>query len=151
MADSLTSRWSVTSPRPRRCSRPAEWKRPDSSARRSQSSVGATRASSRLTSSESDMFEREEAALVAGAEEPITAEPTRADHAMAGDKNAEAVLRAECSGGPRRSRAPGESRELAVRDDVTARHVAQGLCERLSVGRQIAKIERDIGEVFVCP
>ena len=37
-ADSLTSRCSDTSPRPRRCRRPAEWKRPDSSARRSQSS-----------------------------------------------------------------------------------------------------------------
>ena len=67
---------------------------------------------------------------------------------MARDEDAEAVLRAERAGGACGAGASGERRELAVRDDVAARDVAERARERLSVRRQVFEVELDVGEVF---
>ena len=68
---------------------------------------------------------------------------------MARDEDAEAVPGAERPGSACGARAPGESGELAVRDDVAARDGAQRLRERLAVRRQVAEVELDVGEVVV--
>src|ERR1051325_7411410 len=137
------------SPRPRRWRRPAEWKSPESSASRSQSAVGATRASSRLTSSESDMLERQKAALVRRAEGAVPADTLRADDAVARDEDAEAVLRTERPCGAGGSGTAGERGELAVRDDVAARNRAQRTRELALERRQVVEIEIHVGEVDV--
>jgi hypothetical protein len=95
------------------------------------------------------MLEHEEAAFVFGAEGSVPAEPVRADDAMAGDEDAEAVLRAERAGGTCGAGPTGESRELAVRDDVASGNVAERLHESLPVRRQVAEIQLDVREVVL--
>ena len=101
-----------TSPRPSRCSRPAKWKSADSSASRSHSRSGAIAASSVRTSSENDTLELQEPPLVAGAERAVRAEPVRADDAVAGHDDPEAVRGADRADAPaarsggRRARRP---------------------------------------------
>ena len=67
---------------------PAEWKRPESSASRSQSDAGAIRASSRRRSSESDMLERQQPPLVRAAERAVPAEAVGGDDAVARNEDA---------------------------------------------------------------
>ena len=76
-AGSATSRWTENSPAPRRCRLPAVWKRPESSASRSQSRRGAIAASSRRTSSESGTLELQQPALVVDAERPVASRSRR--------------------------------------------------------------------------
>src|SRR4051794_22873698 len=119
-----TSRWTSTLPRPRRCARPATWKRPESSASRSHSFAGAIAASSSRRSSESAMFvalEREQAPLVPGAVGAVRAEAAGRDDAMARDEDREMAVRAEAPGGARGTGSTGERRELAVGDDLAPR------------------------------
>src|SRR6185295_13324313 len=90
-ADSARSRCTETSPRPRRWMLPAVWKRPESSASRSQSLRGAMPASSLRRSSESDTFEGEQSLLVLDAERAVRADPVRTDDTVAGNDDAEPV------------------------------------------------------------
>src|SRR5262249_3930627 len=106
-----TSRWTSTLPRPRRWARPATWKRPESSASRSHSFMGAIAASSSRRSSESDIaFEREQAALVAEAVGAVRAEAAGGDDAVARNEDGEAASRAEAPGRTRRTRRAGKRR-----------------------------------------
>src|SRR3990172_5853760 len=80
------SRWSATSPRPRRCKLPAVWKRADTSASRSQSRFGAIAASSLPRASKSDMLEPQQVALELDAARAVAADPTGGDDAVAGQE-----------------------------------------------------------------
>src|SRR5207247_11331603 len=103
---SETSRWTETSPRPFKCTLPAEWQRPESSARRSHALRGLIAASSCLRSSDSDTFEREQTPLVVETEQAVRAEAVGGDDAMARRNETEAVASTECSGRPLRARIP---------------------------------------------
>src|SRR5262245_48699438 len=141
------SRWRKSSPRPRRCRRPAEWKSPESSASLSQSAVGATWASSRLTSSESDTLEREEPPLVAGAKRAVAAEAARGDHAVARHEDAVVVLRAERAGRARRARRPCEGGVRPVGHDLAAGHLTHCLRARPLERRASVALDVDVREV----
>jgi len=67
---------------------------------------------------------------------------------VARDEDAEAVLSAERARGACGAGASGESRELAVRHDFSARDVAEGARERLSVRGQVFQVELDVGKVL---
>src|SRR5438132_1837392 len=94
-AELATSRWTATSPRPRRWTLPAAWNRPDSSASLSQSLRGAIAASSFRRSSERDTFELQEASFVLQAEAAVAAETVGGDDSVAWEDERVAVLRAE--------------------------------------------------------
>src|SRR5688572_18119893 len=95
-ADVPRSRCSAISPRPCRWTLPAEWKSAETSASRQHVRVGAIAASSARRSSESGMtLEPEELALVVDAERAVATDVVRADDAMAGQEEREAVVRAE--------------------------------------------------------
>src|SRR5205823_6060290 len=94
-----TSRWTSTLPRPRRCARPATWKRPESSASRSHSLLGEIAASSSRRSSESAIaLECEQAPLVAGAVGAVRAEAAGGDDAVARNDDREVAQRADGTG-----------------------------------------------------
>src|SRR5581483_10099458 len=129
-----TSRWTSTLPRPRRCARPATWNRPESSASRSHSSMGAIAASSSRSSSDSFgiPLEGKQTPLVAGAVRAIRTETPRGDDSMARDEDRKVAVRAEAPGGTRGTRSTRERRELTVRDDLTSRNRP----ERVGAARQ---------------
>src|SRR5207237_618045 len=127
IAEVARSRWTATSPRPRRCTLPATWKSPESSARRSQSDSGAIAASSLRRSSEST-FELQQPALVLDAIRPVRAEVACGDDAMTRDEQAEAVARAEASRRTRRAGRSSERGELPIGDDLAARNRSERLC-----------------------
>src|SRR5437763_1737547 len=93
-----TSRWSETSPWPRRCRLPAVWKSAESSASRSQRRTGAIAASSLRTSSESDILELQEPALVPAAERAVRAEPVCGHHPVARNEDRQPVAGTEGAG-----------------------------------------------------
>src|ERR687884_645628 len=104
---------------------PAEWNRPESSASRSQSLLGAIPASSLRRSSESDTFERQQPPLVLEPERPVRAEAGGRDDAMTRDDDREPVQGAERPGRGLRTRVAGEPREVGVRDDLAGRHAPE--------------------------
>src|SRR2546421_4010248 len=140
------SRWTDTSPRPRRCTVPAAWKRPESSASRSHSCRGAIAASSLRRSSESDMLEGEQPALVVRPMRAVRAEPRRRHDAMAGHDHGEAVVGAEAPGGPLGARVAGEGGQLAVGHDLAAGHAPQRLRDRELERRAPLEVELDVVE-----
>src|SRR5439155_10488112 len=105
---------SETSPRPRRCSRPAKWNSAESSASRSHSRSGAIDASSLRTSSENDIFELQETPLVSDPERPVRAESVGGDDPVAWDHQGKPVRRADRADRALCIGMPGQSRDLAV-------------------------------------
>src|SRR5579871_2641901 len=91
------------------------------------------------------MLEREQPALVVDPEIPERADPGGADNAVARDERAEPVPRAERAGGAGGAGMPGERRELAVGDDLAARHAPEG-SGALTV-EAVVVVELDVGEV----
>src|SRR5688500_8125481 len=92
------SRCRATSPRPRKWTLPAEWKRAGISASRQQPRSGAIAASSLRRSSESGMaLETEQPALVGDPERPVRPDPVRRHDAVARDQEEVAVV---CAEGP---------------------------------------------------
>src|SRR5262249_27727191 len=99
------------------------------------------------TASQADALEREHAALVLRPERAVAADPAGRDDAVARDDDGEAVLRAEGAGRPRRARPPRERGQLAVGDELSARHRAQRLAERAREARVPVEVELDILEL----
>ena len=130
---------------------PAVWKSAEISARRSQRRLGAIAASSARTSSASEpelTAARPRArAAVASAPAPRAPYPpipfaaTTRWHGMI---ERVAVLGAERPGRPRRAGPPGESSELAVRDDLAPRDRARGRGEVALQRRRPVEIDRDV-------
>src|SRR3954454_23447774 len=100
------------------CHLPAAWKSAESSARRSHSRSGAIAASSLRTSSEKDILELQQAALVLDTARAVASDPGRGDHAVARDDELKAIVRADRTGCPLRIRVTGERRQLSVGDDL---------------------------------
>src|SRR5439155_11728091 len=145
-AGSPTSRWTETSPRPLRCTLPAEWKSPESSARRSHSLRGVIAASSCRRSSESDTFEQQQSLLVTGPEGAVGPQAVRGDHAVAGDHDAEAVTCAERSCRALRPRVAGEPCEITVGDHLSVRDAPQGADDVELERRPPFELELDVVE-----
>src|SRR5262249_55236321 len=122
-----TSRWTSTLPRPRRWARPATWKSPETSARRSHSLAGAIAASSSRRSSESVgiAFEREQTPLVAGAVAAVRTEAAGGDDTVAGHEDREVATRTEAPSRACCTGRAGECGELGVGDDFAARDGAE--------------------------
>ena len=143
-----TSRWTSTLPRPRRCARPATWKRPESSASRSHSLRRRDRGElfPKIVREQGVAFEREKAAFVADAVGAVGAEPVRGDDAVAGDEEAEVAASAEAAGRASGARRAGERRELAVGDDLPARDRAQRLGTAREKRRLVVEIDGHVLE-----
>ena len=94
-AELARSRCTATSPRPSRCTLPAEWKSPTAPrAGRSRASA-RSRASSLRSSSESDTLELQQPPLVLDAERSVRADAAGGDDAVARHDEREPVLGAE--------------------------------------------------------
>src|SRR5215210_5880516 len=120
-----TSKWTLTSPRPSRWTRPAECASPESSASRSQSVAGAIAASSFRRSSESDTLELQQTTFVRDPGRAVRTDPVGGDHPVTGHDDREPVARAERAGGALGARVAGAFRDLGVRDDVAVRDRAK--------------------------
>ena len=99
--------------------------RPAGSSAAAARSAPARRGGRRRATSRADAFEREQPPLVLDAEVAVGADPVRADDAVRRDERRERAAPAERAGGARGARVAGERRELAVGDDLAARHLPQ--------------------------
>ena len=84
------------------------------------------RASSLRRSSESDTFERQQAALVVEPKRSVRAQAIRGDDAVTRHDDREAVPCAERAHSTLRARMTGEPGEVCVRDDLAVRDTPQG-------------------------
>src|SRR5207247_9120638 len=163
------SRCNDTLPRPSRWIRPAEWKRAESSAIRSQPRAGAMEASSSRTSVDNDItrgrlragdrggasplcgadrsqansLEREQPPLEPHAARAVAPDPVGRDDTVAGDEQPEPIL---CADRARRARGPRPARqrgELAVGHDLAARYRPQRVDDCSLEGRSPVEVERD--------
>jgi hypothetical protein len=128
------------------CHLPAEWKSADSSACRSHSRSGAIAASSLRTSSENDILEREQAALVLDPTRAITPDPVGGDNSVAWNDERKAIPGTDGASRPLRVRIAGQGGQLPISHDFAPRDLSKRLDDRALKGREAVQIELDVPE-----
>ena len=124
------------------------WKRPESSASRSQSRSGAiARQLGAQVLRERHPSSSSSRRLYSTPSEPYEPIPPAATTRWHGTNEREPVLAQKRPRGARRARAPGERRELAVRDDLAVRDRPERLVDRALERRPVGELELHVVEV----